>query len=104
LELTGENIGLWCSFGLADYGDQTWSAFCTWVSYRTSDNLNPPGTTIVPATLRFCAAFLTFVFAGVGHVYADAYKRALVFSALPLMVFAEFAGQFIRLGARDFAL
>ncbi|HEX7491829.1 MAG TPA: LCP family protein [Candidatus Limnocylindrales bacterium] len=52
----------------------------------------------------FAAAFLTFVFPGLGHVYARAYKRALVFGALPLLALAEFTGQAIHLGVRDFAL
>jgi hypothetical protein len=45
----------------------------------------------------FVAAFLSFLFPGLGHAYAGAYQRALAFAALPLLLIALVAGVAIRM-------
>jgi LCP family protein required for cell wall assembly len=45
----------------------------------------------------FVAAFLSFLFPGLGHAYAGAYQRALAFAALPLLLIALVAGIAVRM-------
>jgi LCP family protein required for cell wall assembly len=45
----------------------------------------------------FVAAFLSFLFPGLGHAYAGAYQRALAFAAPPLLLVALVAGVAIRM-------
>ena len=45
----------------------------------------------------FVAAFLSFLFPGLGHAYAGAYQRALAFAAAPLLLIALVAGVAIRM-------
>lgn len=51
-----------------------------------------------PPRSAFAAAFLSFVFPGLGHAYAGAYRRALAFSILPLVVVAGLLVQLVRFG------
>jgi LCP family protein required for cell wall assembly len=44
----------------------------------------------------FVAAFLSFLFPGLGHAYAGAYQRALAFAAPPILLIALFAGWALR--------
>jgi LCP family protein required for cell wall assembly len=57
-----------------------------------------------PQRSAFAAAFLTFLLPGLGHAYAGAYRRALAFAALPLLIFAGLLLQLARYGTVDFAL
>jgi LCP family protein required for cell wall assembly len=45
----------------------------------------------------FVAAFLSLLFPGLGHAYAGAYQRALVFAAVPLLLIALVAGVAVRM-------
>ena len=45
----------------------------------------------------FVAAFLSFLFPGLGHAYAGAYQRALAFAAVPLLLLALVAGIAVRM-------
>jgi LCP family protein required for cell wall assembly len=58
-------------------------------------------TTSSPATpprSAFAAAFLTFIVPGLGHAYAGAYRRALAFAILPMVVLAGLLIQLVRFG------
>jgi LCP family protein required for cell wall assembly len=51
----------------------------------------------------FVAAFLSFLFPGLGHAYAGAYQRALAFAAGPLLLIALVAGVAIRMDRGELA-
>jgi LCP family protein required for cell wall assembly len=51
----------------------------------------------------FVAAFLSLLFPGLGHAYLGAYRRALGWAALPLLLVALGAGMLIRLSVFDLA-
>lgn len=50
------------------------------------------------AKSAFAAAFLSFVFPGLGHAYAGAWHRALAFAAVPLLLLSLSAGLALHLG------
>jgi LCP family protein required for cell wall assembly len=45
----------------------------------------------------FAAAFLSFLFPGLGHAYAGAHQRALAFAAVPILLVALIAGFVLRM-------
>src|SRR5919198_6207123 len=51
----------------------------------------------------FVAAFLSFLFPGLGHAYAGAYQRALGFAAPPILLIALFAGWALRMDRGELA-
>jgi LCP family protein required for cell wall assembly len=57
-----------------------------------------------PQRSAFAAAFLTFLLPGLGHAYVGAYRRAVAFMALPVLILAGVVVQLVRFGTVDFAL
>ena len=53
------------------------------------------------AKSAFAAAFLSLLFPGLGHAYAGAWQRALLFAALPLLLISLGAGMLLRLPLTD---
>jgi LCP family protein required for cell wall assembly len=53
------------------------------------------------ARSAFAAAFLSLLFPGLGHAYAGAWQRALLFAALPLLLISLGAGVLLRLPITD---
>ena len=45
----------------------------------------------------FVAAFLSLIFPGLGHLYAGAFQRALLFAAPPILLLALLGGVVLRL-------
>jgi LCP family protein required for cell wall assembly len=66
----------------------------------------PVTTSVPPQPHRsaFAAAFLTFLLPGLGHAYAGAYRRAVAFMALPVLILFGLLVQLARYGTVDFAL
>lgn len=58
----------------------------------------------IPRRSAFAAAFLSFIFPGLGHAYVGAYRRAMVLAALPLAVVAWVLVELLRNGALGLGL
>ena len=52
----------------------------------------------IPRRSAFAAAFLSFIFPGLGHAYVGAYRRALILAALPLAMVAWVVIELLRDG------
>jgi LCP family protein required for cell wall assembly len=50
----------------------------------------------------FAAAFLSLIFPGLGHAYAGAWRRAVLFAAAPILFLVFVAGTFLAFGLDDF--
>src|SRR4029450_4908909 len=98
-EVTGRNMHLRCGRGSASRRRRT--AGSVRQAPRTSPSIlramQSPQEARPRARSPFVAAFLSLIFPGLGHLYAGAPQRALLFAAPPILLFALLGGVVIRL-------
>jgi len=63
----------------------------------------PTDVAVRPRRSAFAAAFLSFIFPGLGHAYLGRWLRALLWAALPILGIALTGGLAISIGIRDLA-